>query len=137
LRRFIGLINYYRRFIPNSAAILAPLTGLLKSKAKAIEFLTSHLPFEAAKKALADATMLYHLKFDASIQLILPTDASNSAVRAALYRKVTNQLKPLALFSQKLQPAQTRNSIFSRKLLAIYLALNQVYSRIYWYQQIS
>ncbi|BHF80355.1 hypothetical protein SprV_0702348100 [Sparganum proliferum] len=124
LRRFIGLLNYYRRFIPHCAATLAPLTDLLKSKAKPIELPpAAHSAFEAAKKALADATLLHHLSSDPHAQLILTTDASNSAVGAVLHQQVNHQLQPLAFFSQKLQPAQTRYSTFSRELLAIYLAI--------------
>ncbi|BHF85394.1 hypothetical protein SprV_1002855900 [Sparganum proliferum] len=124
LRRFIGLLNYYRRFIPHCAATLAPLTDLLKSKAKPIELPpAAHSAFETAKKALADATLLHHLSSDPHAQLILTTDASNSAVGAVLHQQVNNQLQPLAFFSQKLQPAQTRYSTFSRELLAIYLAI--------------
>nr|VZI42778.1 unnamed protein product [Spirometra erinaceieuropaei] len=124
LRRFIGFINYYGRFIPHCAAILAPLTDLLKSKAKPIELSpAAHTAFGEAKKALADATMLHHLRYDAHAQLILTTDASSSAVGAVLHQQVNNQLQPLAFFSQKLQPAQTHYSTFSRELLAIYLAI--------------
>ncbi|BHF67897.1 hypothetical protein SprV_0301092600 [Sparganum proliferum] len=105
LRRFIGLLNYYRRFIPHCAATLAPLTDLLKSKAKPIELSpAAHSAFETAKKALADATLLHHLSSDPHAQLILTTDASNSAVGAVLHQ-------------------QTRYSTFSRELLAIYLAI--------------
>ncbi|BHF83230.1 hypothetical protein SprV_0802637200 [Sparganum proliferum] len=124
LRRFIGLLNYYRRFIPHCAATLAPLTGLLKSKAKPIELSpAAHSAFETAKNALADANLLHHLSSDPHAQLILTTDASNSAVGAVLHQQVNNHLQPLAFFSQKLQPAQTRYSTFSRELLAIYLAI--------------
>nr|VZI47270.1 unnamed protein product [Spirometra erinaceieuropaei] len=82
-----------------------------QSKAKPIELPpAAHSAFEAAKKALADATLLQHLSSDPHAQLILTTDASNSAVGAVLHQ-------------QKLQPAQTRYSTFSRELLAIYLAI--------------
>ncbi|BHF75569.1 hypothetical protein SprV_0501866500 [Sparganum proliferum] len=60
---------------------------------------------------------------DPHAQLILTTDASNNAVGAVLYQQANNQLQPLAFFSQKLQPVQTRYSTFSRELLAIYLAI--------------
>ncbi|BHF74080.1 hypothetical protein SprV_0401716400 [Sparganum proliferum] len=124
LLRFIGLLNYYRRFISHCAATRAPLTSLRKSKAKPIELSpAARSSFEAAKKALADATLLHHLSSDPHAQLILTTDASNSAVGAVLHQQVNNQLQPLAFFSQKLQPAQTRYSTFSRELLAIYLAI--------------
>ncbi|BHF70289.1 hypothetical protein SprV_0301333900 [Sparganum proliferum] len=86
-------------------------------------FTIVHSAFEEAKKALADATMLHHLSLDAHAQPILTSDASNSAVGAVLHQQVNNHLQPLAFFSQKLQPAQTRYSTFSRELLAIYLAI--------------
>ncbi|BHF76143.1 hypothetical protein SprV_0501924100 [Sparganum proliferum] len=96
----------------------------MKSKAKPIELSpAAHTAFEEAKKALADATMLHHLSSDAHAQLMLTPDASSSAVGAVLHQQVNNQLQPLAFFSQKLQPAQTRYSTFSRELLAIYLAI--------------
>nr|VZI33586.1 unnamed protein product [Spirometra erinaceieuropaei] len=60
---------------------------------------------------------------DPHAQRILTTAASNSAVGAVLHEQVNNRLQPLAFFSQKLQPAQTRYSTFSRELLAIYLAI--------------
>ena len=34
LRRFLGLVNFYRRFVPNTAAILTPLTDALKDQPK-------------------------------------------------------------------------------------------------------
>ena len=34
LRQFLGLINFYRRFIPNCAEVLQPLTDLLAGKSK-------------------------------------------------------------------------------------------------------
>ncbi|BHF64019.1 hypothetical protein SprV_0200701700 [Sparganum proliferum] len=103
LRRFIGLLNYYRRFIPHCAATLAPLTDLLKSKAKPIALSpAAHSAFEAAEKALADATLLHHLSSYLHAQLILTTDTSNSAIGAVLHQQVNNQLQLLAFFSQKL-----------------------------------
>ncbi|BHF68637.1 hypothetical protein SprV_0301167400 [Sparganum proliferum] len=117
-------IGLRRRFHPHCAATLAPLTDLLKSKAKPIELSpATHSASEATKKALADVTLLHHLSFDPQTQMTLTTDASNSAVGAVLHQQVNNQLRPLAFISQKPQPAQTRYSTFSRKLLAIYLAI--------------
>ncbi|BHF86025.1 hypothetical protein SprV_ctg2002920300, partial [Sparganum proliferum] len=124
LRRFMGILNYYRRLIPHCAVTLAPLTDLPKSKAKPIEHSpAAHSTFEAAKKALADATSLHHLSSDPRAQLILTTDASNSAVGAARHQQVNNQLQPLVFFSQKLQPVQIHYSTFSREPLAVYLTI--------------
>ncbi|BHF84038.1 hypothetical protein SprV_0902718800 [Sparganum proliferum] len=97
------------------------IDDILVASSSAEEY-ASHLR-QTAKKALADATLLHHLSSYPNAQLILTTDASNSAVGAVLHQQVNDQLQPLAFFSQKLQPAQTRYSTFSRELLAIYLAI--------------
>ena len=53
----------------------------------------------------------------------MSTDASDVAVGAVLQQQVDNHWQPLAFFSKRLQPAETRYSTFGRELLAIYLAI--------------
>ena len=57
LRRFIGMINFYRLFIPNSSTILQPLTNLLQRKNRSILLETDVLyAFNVAKTALVNFT---------------------------------------------------------------------------------
>ena len=135
LRRFIGVVNYYRRFIPNCASLLQPLTDLLKSKTNSV-ILSSHAKeaFAQVKLSLSSAVKLHFLDTSPSTKFILTTDASDSAIGAVLQQLVGSDLQPLALFSKKLQPAQTRYSTFDRELLAIYLA--SVISGIFWKDEI-
>ena len=72
------------------------------------------------KSLLADATLLAHPMHGA--KLFLMVDASKTAVGAVLHQEVQDCRQPLA-FSKKLQPMESRYSIFGRKLLAIYLAV--------------
>ena len=51
------------------------------------------------------------------------TDASDVAVGAVLQQLIDNQWCPVAFFSTKLKPAETRYSTFDRELLAIYLGI--------------
>ena len=84
LRKFIGMINFYRRFIPRCAALTQPLTDLLVGKpTKTLELSnTAIVAFEAFKLALADATRLSHLYPYA--ELCLMVDASDFAVGGVL-----------------------------------------------------
>jgi hypothetical protein len=41
LQRFLGMVNFYRRFLPKCAQILKPLTDLLKGGAKMLEWTVS------------------------------------------------------------------------------------------------
>ena len=111
LREFLGLVNFYHRFIPHCAAILQPLHSLLSSKLgedHALHWTTdADTAFSATKEALAKASLLFHPKPNAPISIM--TDASDMAV--------------IAYFSKKLKPAETRYSAFDKELLAVYLAI--------------
>nr|CAH8868540.1 unnamed protein product [Trichobilharzia regenti] len=122
LRRFLGMFNFYRRFIPSCASIVQPLTDLLRCNSKKFQWSEeAKAAFNNAKDALSNVVMLSHINPEAS--LILCTDASQVAVGAVLQQKFNNDITPLAFFSKKLEPAQTRYSTFGRELLAIYLAV--------------
>ena len=123
LRKFVGLINFYHHFIPNCAQILQPLNALLSTTSdKVIPWTQPAIKaFDDIKQALAHATLLFHLKPDAPTCIM--TDASNVAVGAVLQQFIEDQWCPIAFFSTKLKPAETRYSTFDRELLAIYLAI--------------
>ena len=125
LREFLGLVNFYRRFIPHCAVLVQPLTDLLSPKRTGTE--TLHLSedalatFKAVKTALANAALLTHPNSAAPYCLMV--DASNVAVGGVLQQYVHNIWQPISFFSKRLQPAETKYSTFSRELLSIYLSI--------------
>ena len=61
LQRFLGLINFYRRFLPAVARTLQPLTDLLKGSPKVLLWSpAADTAFVAAKAALVAAVPLRH-----------------------------------------------------------------------------
>ena len=84
LQEFLGMINYYHRFIPNAAEILLPLYHLSSSKQKELEAWTPthEHSFISAKNALAQAATL--ATPNNTNKLYLVTDASNIAIGAVL-----------------------------------------------------
>ncbi|CAH8514081.1 unnamed protein product [Dicrocoelium dendriticum] len=122
LRRFLGLVNYYRRFIPNCASIVQPMTDLLRGKQRSFHFTDdAKLSFEKLKDAISNIALLAHP--DTSASLSLTTDASDTAVGAVLQQLIDHRWIPLGFFSKRLQPAESRYSTFGRELLAIYLGI--------------
>ena len=125
LRRFLGMINFYRRFIPQAADHQAPLNNLLTGSVKGAHPVTLGVKeleaFEACKKGLCDAALLAHP--DCNAKLALVTDASDTAIGAVLQQMKGNGWQPLAFFSRKLNPAQVKYSPYDRELLAIYEAI--------------
>ncbi len=79
LQRFLGMVNFYRRFLPNCAQVLKPLTDLLKGGAKSLQWTaTDQEAFQKAKYLLAAAVPLQHPAPDA--ELSLATDASDTHI---------------------------------------------------------
>lgn len=128
LRRFLGIVNFYHRFVPNAAAVMAPLNELLKGRAKDVAWTDeTRKAFEDTKSALARATLLHHPS--ATSRLVLTVDASDVAIGGSLNEiaasadttpefPIDNKLKPLAFFSRKLQGPELNYSTFDRELLA-------------------
>ncbi|GFT99024.1 retrovirus-related Pol polyprotein from transposon 297 [Trichonephila clavipes] len=104
LRKFLGLLNFYRRFLPKAAEQQYLLSEFLKGS-----------------KALADAALLAHPS--PSAPLALPVDASDYAIGGALHQVVDSELQPLAFFSRKLTSSEKSYSAYDRELLAIYSAI--------------
>ena len=125
LRQFLGLVNFYHRFIPNCASILEPLNKLLAKSQGVNRKLswnaTAKAAFTAIKDALATATLLSHPKPIAPMCIM--SDASDRAVGAVLQQQIGGRWQPLSYFSKKFRPAETRYSTFNRELLAVYLSI--------------
>ncbi|TNN13855.1 Transposon Tf2-9 polyprotein, partial [Schistosoma japonicum] len=120
LRRFMGMCNFYRRFVPHCAHLLQTLNDLLKGRQKIFHFSQeARTSFNAIKEVLARVTMLTHLDPNPSSQLVLCTDAFKLAVGAVLQQQQKDGLVPLAFFSKRLEPSQTRYSTLDIELLAI------------------
>ena len=119
------MINYYHRFVPHLAAVLAPLHGLTAS-AKTPKTPLSWTPdldkaFVDAKASPAGFVRLAHPSSDPLMPFSLTTDASDVAVGAVLSQGKED--KPLAFFSKKLSAAERKYSTFDRELLAIFLSI--------------
>ena len=125
LRRFLGAMNFYRKHIPHFATICEPLYSLLGSTNQRNHTLSWNeeeiAAFEKIKQALSEATLLYHISPSQTYHLV--TDASNTAVGAALHQQSDDGSKPIAFFSKRLSSTQKSYSAFDRELLAVYLSV--------------
>jgi hypothetical protein len=127
LQAFLGMVNFYRRFLPAVARTLKPLTDALRGNLHSTDVVawTSECTtaFEAAKQALLRATCLAHPVPGASLSLAV--DASATHVGGTLQQRLSGQkvYQPLGFFSKKLEPAQQKYSAFDRELFAVYAGI--------------
>jgi hypothetical protein len=122
LQRFLGLINFYRRFLPAVARTLQHLTDLLKGSPKVLLWSpAADAAFVAVKAALVAAVPLCHPAPQAVLSLAV--DASDSHVGGVLQQKCGRGWQPLAFYSKKLSSAEIKYSTFERELLAAFLTI--------------
>ena len=122
LQRFLGMVNFYRKFLPGIAKILRPLTDALAGNPRSLNWSEAQQEsFEKAKSALSSAVPLAHPSPSTEVSLV--TDTSTTHVGAVLQQREKSSWRPLAFFSTKLSATQQRYSTFDRELLGVFLAL--------------
>ena len=134
LKRLIGMISYYHKFIPNLAEVMSPLTeisGGPKASNRAIIKLTDG-QIKAYHNTIAMLVEAVTISYeDHTKPLILFTDASDSHVGAVLEQEGENgEMHPLAFFSKRLPPFKQVRSTFYKELRGVYLSLKHFQSRI-------
>lgn len=122
IRRLIGLVNWYRRFIPGVAELLAPLTDLTKGTTKnsqqRIEW-TNEIEgtFEKIQSILASEPILAMADYAKPFRIY--SDASLTAGSAVLTQLQDGQEKVIYYHSVKFSSTQQNYSATERELLSV------------------
>jgi RNase H-like domain found in reverse transcriptase len=127
---FIGIINYYQDMWVKRSHVLAPLATLTSNKKKWNWGPRQDTVFTMAKKIIAREVMLAYPDLNEPFKI--HTDASHYQLGALISQKG----KPIAFYSQKLNPAQTRYTPTKKELLNIIEILKE-YRNILLGQQIE
>jgi hypothetical protein len=125
LRSFLGLVGYYRKFIPNFASVACPLTDKTrKGESNKIKWEESQeQAFQTLKKRVTSAPIL-HLP-DLSKTFILRSDASEKGLGAVLLQEMLGEKFPIAYASKKMTECQRRYSVMEKECLAIIWAVGK------------
>ena len=126
LQRFLGLSNYYRKFVPLFSNKAEPLYRLLNKDTKFEWTEECENSFQFLKNCLTSKPLLAHPNFNKTNHLFC--DASNSGVGAVLMQSentTDEKLKPIAYFSKSLNATQKRYSITKKEFFAIHKALRE------------
>ena len=122
LRRFLGMINYYRDMWQKRSHILAPLTSLSGKTAKWKWTKECSEAFESIKASMARETLLNFPDFSKEFHIF--TDASNYQLGAVIMQ----DNKPLAFYSRKLNKCQRNYTTGEQELLSIVETLKEFHN---------
>ena len=123
IQRFAGLTNFYQKFVPNYANMMAPLSDLLKKKNPWVWGELQENAFQSIKKSfLKSATLAFP---DTTKPYIIHCDASDFATGATLSQESDTGLRLVAARSKKLNPAERNYPAHEKELLALIQALTQ------------
>ena len=130
LKSFLGLVNYYAKFLPNLASTLAPLYLLLNKNTKWSWSKEHNATFQSIKSALKSTSLLVH--FDSSLPIVLSCDASPYGVGAVLSHKISNtEEKPIAFASRSLATAEKNYSQLDKEALAVLFGVKKFHTYLY------
>ena len=128
--RFLGVIGFYRRFIPACAVIATPLTDLLK-KDRPFKWQSSQQKaFDTLRTALTTPPLL--LRYPRTDKpFVIRTDASDFGLGAVLEQEADDALlHPIMYMSRALSPSERKFTISEKEMLAIVFALRRSYNYI-------
>ena len=106
-KSYLGLVNYYHRFMRNLSGILAPLYKLLQKDQPWEWGDDQQRAFDKSKELLQSSRVLLH--YDPKVPLILSCDASPYSVGAVLSHKMADGFdKPIAYASRSLSLSRSQ-----------------------------
>ncbi|KAK9879484.1 hypothetical protein WA026_006553 [Henosepilachna vigintioctopunctata] len=120
IKRLIGLVSWYRRFIKDFSAISAPINNLLhgKKKGQPIKWTAgAEDALSIIKERLTTAPVLASPDF--SKPFVIQCDASMNAAGCVLYQECDGLEHPIAYASRSLTKTERKYSVTEKEALAV------------------
>ena len=118
LQTYLGLLNYYHRFLPKASTVLAPLHELLRKEHVWRWGKRQQEAFEKSKELLLSRQVLVHFRSD--LPLVLSCDASGVGVGAVLSHIMPDgSERPISFASRSLSKAEKNYSSLDREATGV------------------
>ncbi|XP_042613167.1 uncharacterized protein K02A2.6-like [Cyprinus carpio] len=130
LKAYLGLLNYYNKFLPNLSTVLAPVHKMLRKDAKWHWGGEQEAAFVQSKKMLQSVKVLVH--YDPQKDVILSCDASPYGLGAVLSHKMPDgSERPIGFMSRTLNQAERNYSQLDKEGLAVMFGLQRFHKYLY------
>ena len=130
LRSFLGLVNYYARFLPNLSTTLHPLNRLLQHSTSWHWTDACTAAFDKVKRQIGSDLVLTH--FHPDLPLHVASDASPCGLGAVLSHSMPDGTeRPIAFASRTLNTAEQNYSQIDKEALGIVWSLKKFHTYLY------
>ena len=125
VQSFVGLANFYSRFIPNFAHYMSPLYALLQKNAKFSWTSEHQQAFDRINQLFLDKNIL--CDFNTSFETSIETDSSSYGVGCVLLQRPHKNAcwSPVQFASRTLNSAECNYSQIEREALSVMFALDK------------
>ena len=130
LRSFLGMINYYSKYISNYSTITHPLNELLKDGVAWKWCETQQKAFKRLKDKLSNAPVLTH--FSDTLPLKLDADTSQYGIGAVISHVLpSGEERPIAYASRTLTKSERNYAQIEKEALSIVFGVNKFHQYLY------
>ncbi|GFW22067.1 retrovirus-related Pol polyprotein from transposon 17.6 [Trichonephila clavipes] len=130
LKSFLGLVNYYGKFISNLSTRVALFNNLLQKGTKFLWTTECEKAFKALKQEIASDRILCH--YDPKLPLVLQTDASPVGIGAVLSHIMPDGSEKPAMFaSRSLTKTEHNYSQIDKEALSIVWGVKRFYQYLF------
>ena len=130
VRAFLGLVNYYHKFLPNLSSVLHPIHQLLKNKTTWAWTEECKKAFTKVKEMIVSEKVLTH--YNPSLPIKLACDASAYGLGAVLSHSFSDgSERPISFVSRTLTRSEKNYSQIDKEALAIVFGVKKFYNYIY------
>lgn len=125
LRAWLGMVNFYRRFIPDCSSLLGPLNALLADRVPWVWTEECAEAINKCKQVLVANNVL--MLYDPNKVLVLVCDASPVGLGCVLAHRIGGMEHPISFASATLSEAQRGYAQIDREALGIIFGLTKFY----------
>ena len=130
VRKFVGFIQYFHKYIANCSQLLEPLHAIVNGKGRFQWSEAAQTAFDEVRAKLVNCSYLHHIDYETTKHIRVDA-ATGHGVGCALYQEnEEGELVPLMFASRRFSDAEKNYGAGDAEMCAVYWAVTQAFHDI-------